>query len=221
MRPYVFDAYGTLFDLNAAAERYQSAIGAKWQQLSETWRRKHIEYSWHHSLTEVPASFWQLAEQSLDFAIATTGAPVSGEVRAGLLASYRSMPAYPEVSAVLARLKAEGGRLAILSNGDPDMLDEAVSAAGLTGLFEAVLSVASAGIFKPAPAVYRLACQHFGCAAPAISFQSSNRWDIAGAAAFGFYTVWINRSGALNEYLGLSPDRVMSDLSGLLGGDPA
>jgi len=221
MQRYVFDAYGTLFNLNAAAERYQAAIGPKWQQLSHSWRTKHIEYTWHHSLTGVPASFWLLAERSLDYAIATTGAPVSTSVRGNLLAAYRRMQPYPEVKAVLQVLKDQGARLAILSNGDPDMLAEAVSAAGLPGLFEAVLSVASAGIFKPAPAVYRLACQHFGCAAPAISFQSSNRWDIAGAAAFGFYTVWINRSGALNEYLGLSPDRIMSDLSGLLAGDAA
>jgi 2-haloacid dehalogenase len=218
MQRYVFDAYGTLFNLNAAAERHQSAIGPKWQQLSHSWRTKHIEYTWHHSLTGVPASFWLLAERSLDYAIAATGAPVSAAVRGNLLAAYRRMQPYPEVKAVLQALKGEGARLAILSNGDPDMLAEAVSAAGLPGLFDAVLSVRAAGVFKPARAVYQLAADHFGCRAAEISFHSSNRWDIAGAKAFGCYCIWVNRSGAADEYPDLAADAVIADLRGILPG---
>ena len=126
------------------------------------------------------------------------------------------MDAYPEVAEVLAALKARGAGLAILSNGDPDMLDDAVRAAGLGGLFDAVLSVTAAGIFKPSPAVYRLATERFGCKPGDISFQSSNRWDIAGAKAFGFHAVWINRTAAPDEYPDLRPDRVVRDLRGLL-----
>jgi 2-haloacid dehalogenase len=213
---YVFDAYGTLFNVHAAAERHKDAIGPKWQQLSQTWRIKHIEYTWVHSLSGRPARFWALAERSLDWAVASIGGGVPRELRDKLLASYRTMEAYPEVAEVLAALRARGARLAILSNGDPDMLADAVRAAGLDGLFEAVLSVASAGIFKPAPAVYRLATERFACLPADISFQSSNRWDIAGAKAFGFACVWVNRTGAPDEYPDLAPDRVVSDLSALL-----
>jgi 2-haloacid dehalogenase len=213
---FVFDAYGTLFDVHAAAARHQEAIGAKWQQLSQTWRSKHIEYTWVHSLAGRRASFWALAQQSLDTAIAAVGGGVSPDLRAKLLAAYRAMDAFPEVREVLTALKARGARLAILSNGDPDMLDDAVRAAQLEGLFEAVLSVAAVGIFKPAPAVYRLAADRFGCRPADISFQSSNRWDIAGAKAFGFRCVWINRTGAPDEYPDLRPDRIGSDLRALL-----
>jgi 2-haloacid dehalogenase len=218
MQRYVFDAYGTLFNLHAAAERYQTAIGPKWRRLSDTWRSKHIEYTWHYSLTRTPATFWRLAERSLDFAIAATGVPVGAEVRAALLATYRTMPPYPEVGQVLRALKQNGALLAILSNGDPDMLADATAAAGFNGVFDAVLSVAAVGCFKPAPPVYQLACDHFGCRPQEISFQSSNRWDIAGAKAFGFYCVWVNRTGAPEEYPELAPDRVAGDLRGMLAG---
>ena len=213
---FVFDAYGTLFNLHAAAERHQESIGPRWQQLSQTWRTKHLEYTWVHSLSGRPASFWELAQRSLDYAIASVGAAVSTDVREKLLAAYRTMDAYPEVTEVLAALKARGARVAILSNGDPDMLEDAVRAGKLGNLFDAVLSVTAAGIFKPAPAVYRLATERFGCQRGDISFQSSNRWDIAGAKAFGFHTVWINRTAAPDEYPGLQPDRMIRDLRGLL-----
>jgi 2-haloacid dehalogenase len=213
---FVFDAYGTLFNLHAAAERHRDAIGPKWQQLSQAWRTKHIEYTWVHSLSQRPATFWELAQRSLDYAIASIGDAVPAEARDGLLAAYRTMDAYPEVAEVLASLKGRGARLAILSNGDPDMLDDAVRGAKLGNLFDAVLSVTAAGIFKPAPAVYRLATERFGCTPGDISFQSSNRWDIAGAKAFGFHCVWINRVGAPDEYPDLRPDRVVRDLHGLV-----
>ena len=213
---FVFDAYGTLFDVHAAAERHKQAIGPKWQQLSQTWRTKHIEYTWVHSLSQRPVSFWEIAQLSLDYAIASAGAAIPVEVRERLLAAYRTMDAYPEVAEVLAALKKRGARLAILSNGDPDMLDDAVRAAKLGNLFDAVLSVKAAGIFKPAPAVYTLATERFGCVPGDISFQSSNRWDIAGAKAFGFHAVWINRTAAPDEYPDLRPDRVVHDLRGLL-----
>ena len=213
---YVFDAYGTLFDVHAAADRHKDAIGPKWQQLSQVWRTKHIEYSWHASLVGRPAMFWSLAERSLDYAIASAGGGVSTDARGALLAAYRTMEAYPEVREVLSALKARGDNLAILSNGDPDMLGDAVQAAKLEGLFDAVLSVATAGIFKPSMKVYQLVIDRFGGAPADVSFQSSNRWDIAGAKAFGFTCVWINRTGALDEYPDLLPDRMVSDLRALL-----
>ncbi len=216
MGRYVFDAYGTLFDVHAAAEREKDAIGPVWQELSRAWRTKHIEYSWHHAFTGKPATFWQLAERSLDYAIAVAGGGVSADVRGRLLTSYRAMAAYPEVREVLAALKARGDALAILSNGDPDMLEDAVAAAKLDGLFDAVLSVSAAATFKPQMKVYQLVLDRFGGKPADVSFQSSNRWDIAAAKAFGLRCVWINRTGAPDEYPELAPDRVVGDLRALL-----
>jgi len=215
---YVFDAYGTLFDVHAAAERQKDAIGPKWQKLSQTWRAKHIEYTWVYSLAGRQALFWDLAQRSLDFAIASIGGGISPDVRAKLLAAYRTMDAYPEVAEVLSVLKARGAKLAILSNGDADMLTDAVQAAKLGGLFDAVISVVPAGIFKPSPKVYQLVVGRFGGAPADVSFQSSNRWDIAGAKAFGFRCVWVNRAGAPDEYPDLRPDRTVPDLRALLDG---
>jgi len=215
---YVFDAYGTLFNLHAAAEQHRDAIGAEWQRFSHTWRTKHIEYTWHTSLVGRRDTFWRLAERSLDYAIAVHGLDVSAATRAALMAAYRRMQAYPEVREVLAALRGRGAQTAILSNGDPDMLTDAIAAAGLDGTLDAVISVAEAGVFKPAPAVYKLATDRFGCAPVEISFQSSNRWDIAAAKAAGFRCVWINRTNAPDEYPDLAPDRVVPDLRALLGG---
>ena len=216
MSLYVFDAYGTLFDVHAAAEQYKDAIGPKWVRLSQTWRAKHIEYSWHHSLVGKPATFWTLAQRSLDYAIGSIGGGVAPDLRTKLLTSYRAMNAYPEVLDVLSALKGRGDKLAILSNGDPDMLEDAIGAAGLGSVFDAVLSVASAGTFKPSMKVYQLVLDRFGGTPADVSFQSSNRWDIAAAKAFGFRCVWINRTGQPDEYPELPPDRVVRDLSALL-----
>jgi len=212
---YVFDAYGTLFDVHSAAARHHAAIGEKWTVLSQIWRTKHLEYTWIHAQTGRPASFRLLNERSLDYAIAAVGGIPPG-IREKLLAAYLTLAAYPEVPQVLAGLKARGARTAILSNGDPDMLDDAVRAAGIGGLLDAVISVVDAGTFKPAMAVYELATRRFGCRPADISFQSSNRWDIAGAKVFGFACIWINRTGAPGEYPDMAPDRVVKDLRPLL-----
>ncbi|MDX2205716.1 MAG: haloacid dehalogenase type II [Hyphomicrobiaceae bacterium] len=213
---YVFDAYGTLFNLHAAAERHRDAIGPEWQRFSHTWRTKHIEYTWHATMLGRKPTFWELARAGLDYAIAAHALPVAPQTQDALMAAYRRMQVYPEVPEVLAALRARGDKLAILSNGDPDMLADAIASAGIEGALDAVLSVASVGAFKPAPEVYRLATDRFACAAADISFQSSNRWDIAAAKAAGMRCVWINRTGAPDEYVDLAPDRVVSDLRALL-----
>jgi 2-haloacid dehalogenase len=212
---YVFDAYGTLFDVHSAAARHRDAIGPRWERLSNLWRTKQLEYTWVHVGMDRPATFADLTEQALDVAIAGVGGVGSG-TRARLLEAYRSLDAYPEVKEVLAGLRARGARLAILSNGDPDMLAAAIGSAGLDDIFEAVLSVASAGVFKPSRRVYELATRTFAVEPAAISFQSSNRWDIAGARAFGFHTVWVNRTRAPEEYPALPAHAVVSDLGALL-----
>ncbi len=213
-RIYVFDAYGTLFDVHSAASRHAAAIGPGWERLSEIWRNKQLEYTWTHVGMGRYRSFRQLTSESLDFAISATGGVPQG-VRDQLLNAYAELSAYPEAKGVLARLKEGGASLAILSNGDPDMLDDAIAAAGLAGLFDAVMSVAAAGTFKPSMAVYALATRQFKVAPSAITFVSSNRWDIAGAKAFGFRTVWINRRGAPDEYPELAPDVTAPNLQKL------
>jgi 2-haloacid dehalogenase len=209
---YVFDAYGTLFDVHAAALRERDAIGAGWEKLSQTWRTKHIEYTWLHAMTARPATFWALAQRSLDYASATIGG-IPADVRGRLLGAYRLMDAFPEVPEQLTRLKQSGAQLAILSNGDPDMLADAVGSAGLVGLFDAVLSVASVKTFKPQPIVYQLVLDRFGCAPADVMFFSSNRWDAAAAKAFGFRTTWVNRAGSPDEYPDFPADKVARDLT--------
>jgi 2-haloacid dehalogenase len=216
MTLYVFDAYGTLFDVHAAAERQKDSIGPKWKELSLIWRAKHLEYTWVYSLAGRQAMFWMLAQRSLDYAIAQVGGGISGDARARLLASYRTMATYPEVPEILKALKGRGNQLVILSNGDADMLTDAVRGAKLEGVFDAVMSVVSAGIFKPSHKVYQLVLGRFGGTPAEVSFQSSNRWDIAGAKAFGFRCVWVNRSGDPDEYPDLPPDRVVRDLRALM-----
>jgi 2-haloacid dehalogenase len=215
---YAFDAYGTLFDVHSACARHGDRIGSDWQRLSELWRTKQLEYTWVHAASGVGASFWALTERSLDFALAATGIRLDDAARAALLDAYRELDAYPEVARVLSGLKERGARLAILSNGDPDLLERAIDSAGLDGLFEHVLSVAVTGTFKPMPAVYRLAVEAFDAVPERITFCSSNRWDIAGGSAFGFHTVWINRAGRPEEYPDMPAAHTLLTLEGLLAG---
>ncbi len=212
---YVFDAYGTLLDVHSAAQRLAGRIGPQAGELSRIWRQKQLEYTWIRAAAGRPATFRRMTEEGLDYAIAVTG-PISPDLRRDLLAGYETLAAYPEVPRVLAALKERGARVAILSNGDRDMLARAVAAAGITEALDAVISVEEAGVFKPASAVYALATARFGVAPAAIAFHSSNRWDIAGAKAFGFHTHWINRAGAPDEYPDLPADRISTNLETLL-----
>lgn len=213
---YLFDAYGTLFDVHSAVGRLAARIGPGADRLSEIWRTKQLEYTWIHAATERKASFWSLTERSLDYAIAASGVTIADETRAALLDAYRELDAYPEVASALAALKGRGARLAILSNGDPDLLERAVDSAGLAGQFDHVLSVAAVGTFKPHPVVYRLAVEAFDAPPEAMTFCSSNRWDIAGASVFGFRCIWINRLGRPDEYPEMPPAEVVTSLAGLV-----
>lgn len=211
---YVFDAYGTLFDVHAPAAKLAAEIGPEAARLSQIWRTKQLEYTWIRACAGRHASFRAMTEQGLDYAIASVGGVPAG-VRAKLLANYDTLEAYPEVADVLTKLQARGARLAILSNGDPDMLAAAVTSSKLDGVFDAVISVADCGVFKPDRRVYALATDRFGVAPGEIEFQSSNRWDIAGGKAFGYRCTWINRLGLPDEYPDMAPDRVLSSLVAL------
>ncbi len=214
---YVFDAYGTLFDVHSAVRRHAAAVGPDAVLLSEIWRAKQLEYSWVRSLAGAYADFWQLTENALDFALARVPS-ASPSLRDSLLDAYRTIDTYPEVPGVLRALKSAGARLAILSNGSPRMLESAVRASALDGVLDEIFSVDAIHRFKPDPSVYDLVTTAWRLYPSAVSFQSSNRWDIAGATRFGFRTVWINRLNLPDEYSDIQPDLVFPSLSAL-GGD--
>ena len=214
---YVFDAYGTLFDTGAAAARHAGDLGESGRLLSDVWRRKQLEYSWVRSLMgRVDRDFWQLTEDALDYAFQKVPQADKG-LRAKLLDAYRDLDTFPEVPATLRALRARDARLAILSNGSHDMLRSALRSAGIEDLFDGVFSAEDCGAYKTAPAIYELVTTEFRLYPNAVSFQSSNRWDIAGASRFGFHTVWINRTSEPDEYPDLQPNAVLPDLRGLVG----
>jgi 2-haloacid dehalogenase len=215
-RAVVFDAYGTLFDVHSAVSRHAAAMGPNAQPVSELWRAKQLEYSWTRSLMGRYRDFWELTEAALDFALARFALD-DAELRGNLLAAYRQLSAYGEAPAALAALRALGLRTAILSNGSPGMLASAVTSAGLEGLLDAVISVHPLGTFKPPPRAYQPVLDQLGVERTEVLFISSNRWDVAGAAAFGFACLWCNRAGMPDEYEDLPPLAVISDLGGVAG----
>lgn len=210
----VFDAYGTLFDVHSAVGRLRDDIGPKADELSKLWRTKQLEYTWLRALMGKHENFWQVTGDALDYALASTGLDASS-TRQALMDAYLTLDAYPEVPAMLRQLKAAGIKLAILSNGEPNMLDAAVRGAGIVAVLDHVLSVESVGIFKPHPSVYQLAIDRLGVPASAVAFQSSNAWDVNGASSFGLRPVWINRFGAPAERLPGGAEHEMTDLAGL------
>jgi len=211
---YIFDAYGTLFDVHAAVRRHAGRIGADGPLLSEIWRAKQLEYSWVRTLMGSYADFWQLTEQALDFALAKVPS-ADKSLRGDLLDAYWKLDCYPEVPAVLKALKADGARLAILSNGSPEMLESAVKSAALDQILDEIFSVDTVRRFKTDPSTYDLVTSGWKLYPDAVSFQSSNRWDIAGATRFGFRTVWINRTAQPDEYDDLKPSIILPSLEGL------
>lgn len=219
VRAAVFDAYGTIFDYNAAAARCREALGDKADALSRLWRDKQLSYSWLRALMGRHADFWQVTSDGLDFALETLGI-AEPALKARLMDCYLTLDCFPEVPAMLSRLRGAGLKTAILSNGSPRMLKAAVEGAGLGRLLDAVLSVEEAGVYKPHPKVYQLAVDRLGIAAEATAFLSSNAWDAHGAAAFGFKVAWCNRYGQRPERLPgvLAAElRSLAELPALLG----
>lgn len=213
---FVFDAYGTLFDVHSATRVYADAFGPNAQRFSDIWRAKQLEYTWIYAgmgcgIDRPAPSFADLTRVSLEYALDATGC--DARLAPDLIAASKTFAPFAEVPDNLRALRAIGARLAILSNADPDTLLSLVTNAGLDALFQHLISVRPTGTYKPAPPVYRLATDAFGCAPAAIRFVSSNRWDCAGAKAFGFSTVWINRTSAPQEYDAFVPDIVLQMLS--------
>jgi len=221
-RAFVFDAYGTLFDVAAAAREAAAAdpdgpLTAHWPRLAEIWRDRQLQYTWLRAVTGDHADFWTVTCDGLDFALEALGLDGDVALRDRLRGLYRRLSAYPEVAQTLRALREAGMRTAILSNGSPGMLADAVTSAGLDDLLDAVISVEAVGVFKPDARVYALSERTLGVAPAQTVFVSSNGWDAACATGFGFRTLWVNRAGAPVERMPWRPDRVAPDLTAAVG----
>lgn len=214
VRACLFDAYGTLFDVHSAVASLTARVGPKAAEVSALWRQRQIEYSWFRTMIGRHADFAVVTADALDYALAVHGI-ADPALRADLLAAYRRLSAYPEVPAMLDQLRAAGLKTGVLSNGAPEMLGAAITAAGLEQRFDAVISVESVGAFKVDRRVYQYAVEAIGIPAQEIAFQSSNAWDAAAAAEFGFVVHWINRAGLPREYEWAGPVTALKDLSAL------
>ncbi|SOH92613.1 2-haloacid dehalogenase [Monaibacterium marinum] len=213
----VFDAYGTLFDVAAAARVAAAEPGREdfakhWPRIAADWRAKQLEYTWLRAVAGHHRDFWDVTQDGLDWALEAAGL-ATPELRERLLQLYWELGAYPEVPAMLAALKQAGLSTAILSNGSPAMLQGAVSSAGIGDVLDDVLSVEDVGVFKPHPSVYDLVGGRFGCAKEEVLFVSSNGWDAGAAAGYGFRTAWVNRAGLPVDRLWGTPDTILSDLT--------
>lgn len=214
----IFDAYGTLFDVAAAArlaaqDDAQNVFAEHWSTLAEIWRAKQLQYTWLRVITGAHTNFWDVTQDGLDFALESLGLLQNDALRARLLQLYWELPAYPEVPKILKELKCLGFNTAILSNGSPDMLNGAVHSAGLETDLDAVLSVESTGIFKPHASVYDLVRKEFSCSKDEVLFVSSNGWDAAAASGYGFCTVWVNRAEDPLDRLPWKPKYIAQDLT--------
>ncbi len=215
----IFDAYGTLFDVTAAAREAASepgneALSEIWPKLAADWRAKQLQYTWLRAITGEHTDFWTVTQNGLDWALEASGL-TDPTLRERLLQLYWQLSAYPEVPAMLAALKEVGVNAAILSNGSPDMLQGAVTSAQLDDLLDESLSVESVGIFKPADVVYQLVLDRYGCTVDQVLFVSSNGWDAAAARGFGFNVAWVNRAGDPIDRLGHGPDHILTDLTSI------
>ena len=214
----VFDAYGTLFDVAAAARQAATepgfeALASKWPELANHWRLKQLQYTWLRAVADAHCDFWDVTQDGLDWALEAVGLQGDITLRQRLLDLYWELQAYPEVPDMLKALKAGGLQTAILSNGSPPMLNGAVQSAGIGDVLNDVLSVESVGVFKPHASVYDLVQNRFGCARDEVLFVSSNGWDAAGASGYGFVTAWVNRAGEPMDRLPWNPAHVLPDLT--------
>ena len=214
IRAYIFDAYGTLFDVHAAIARHRERAGPDADRISQLWRTKQLEYTWTLTAMGRYENFERLTERALDFALACYRKN-DDALRASLLDSYRTLDAYPDARETLHALKNSGVTTGILSNGTPGMLQAAVETAGLGPVLDHVFSVDALGFYKPRSEVYALATGALKAQPGEIAFVSSNRWDIAGAAHFGFKSVWVNRADMPDEYPDLKPAAVIDRLAAL------
>ena len=213
LQALVFDAYGTLFDVHAVVARCDEFWPGRGAALSPLWRARQLEYTWQRSLMGRYLPFSTVTRDALAYACESLGLPLDEAKSDALMKEYSNLAPYPDVPGALAALEAGGRKLAILTNGSPDMIEPLVRHSGLQ--FDAVLSVDAVKLFKPVPQVYQLAVDRLGVSKENIGFVSSNCWDALGAKSFGFTVYWINRTGAPVDRLGFQPDALLGSLGDL------
>ena len=210
----VFDAYGTLFDVNSAAEKCKDKIGDKWEEFANFWRTTQLEYTWLRSLMKRHKDFWQITEDSLEKSMKVFSIDMS--MKNDLLNLYKILSPYPEVKNVLENLKKKKYKLAILSNGTPALLNELVQSNHLKDLFDDLFSVESVKVYKPDYKVYDLPLKKYKIKPPEVTFLSANTWDVSGAGNFGYNSVWVNRNNAVFDNLDFKPKKEVNNLTHLL-----
>ncbi len=210
----VFDAYGTLFDVNSAAEKCKDKIGAKWETFANFWRTTQLEYTWLRSLMKRHKNFWDITEDSLDKSMKVFN--INKNMKNELLSLYKILSPYPEVRGVLEDLKKKNFKLAILSNGTPDLLNQLVENNKLNNLFDDLFSVEEVKIYKPDPSVYELPIKKYKIKSGEITFLSANTWDVSGGGNFGYNSIWVNRHNTVFDILDFQPKNEISNLTHLL-----
>ena len=210
----VFDAYGTLFDVNSAAEKSKDKIGNKWENFANFWRTTQLEYTWLRSLMKKHKNFWQITEDSLDKSMETF--QIDKSLRNDLLSLYKELSPYPEVKNVLENLKKKSFKLAILSNGTPELLNHLVKSSDLENLFDDIFSVEEVKIYKPDPKVYDIPVNKYKVSKGEITFLSANTWDVSGAGNYGYNSIWVNRNNSVFDKLDYKPKNEVKNLKQLL-----
>ena len=210
----IFDAYGTLFDVNSAAEKCKDKIGDKWESFANFWRTTQLEYTWLRSLMKRHKDFWSITEDSLEKSMRVFN--VEKSMKDELLNLYKILSPYPEVKEVLKSLKRKNLKIAILSNGTPTLLTQLVNSNDLTNLFDDLFSVEEVKIYKPDPKVYDLPIKKYGIKPDEIAFLSANTWDVSGGGNYGYYSVWVNRNKSQFDILDYKPKNEIDNLSQLL-----
>ncbi len=210
----VFDAYGTLFDVNSAAKQCKEKLGNKWEGFANAWRTTQLEYTWLRSLMKKHKNFWEITEDSLDHTMETY--KIKKEMRNELLDLYKKLNPYPEVKKCLDGLKTRNIKIAILSNGTPDLLQGLVKSNNIKNYFDDIFSIETVGIYKPDSKVYEIPIKKYSCKPENVCFMSSNTWDVSGGGIFGYNAVWVNRLNKVFDKLSYKPKYVINNLEELL-----
>ena len=214
IKAIIFDAYGTLFDVNSAAEKCKEKIGKNWEGFANYWRTTQLEYTWLRSLMKRHKDFWEITEDSLNKSMKVFN--IEPSMKNDLLDLYKALSSYPEVKETLNKLKEKNYKLAILSNGTPSLLNRLVSNNNLENIFDDIFSIEEVGIFKPDSKVYDIPIQKYKIQKEEIAFLSANTWDVSGGGNFGYNSIWVNRNNSIFDNLDYSPKNQVKNLSQLL-----
>ena len=214
IKAIIFDAYGTLFDVNSAVEKCKDKIGDKWEAFANYWRTTQLEYTWLRSLMKRHKDFWQITEDSLDKSMSVF--KIDNSMRDELLDLYKILSPFEEVPKVLKSLKEKNFKLAILSNGTPSLLNELVQSNNLNNLFDDIFSIEEVGIFKPDSKVYDMPVKKYKIEKNEVAFLSANTWDVSGGGNYGYNSIWVNRTNNIFDKLDYSPQNEIKNLNGLL-----